>query len=94
MRQLNVPRHRLALRLAQALIKHTLELKLGNALVLLDLGLHLEQPIASSNILDPRRVAAPHNDTVRRVRDDLKVVCDLCADGVTRLGEFLALPEL
>lgn len=82
MQHLNMPRHRRSLGLAQSLIKHALELELGNTLLLLDISPHLEQAVAGPRRDVARRVAAAHDDAVVRVADDFEVVRDLGADGV------------
>lgn len=82
MQELDVRRHGLAGRLSKALVKHTLQLELSNALVFLDLCSHLEQPIARSDLHLARRVTAADNDRLGCLGEHLKVICDLCANGV------------
>lgn len=60
--ELNVRGHRCFLRLAQTLIEHALELKLGDSLLLLNLCSHLKQAIAGSDLQLARRVAAANDD--------------------------------
>jgi len=94
MQHLDMPRHRRSLGLPKSLVKHALELKLSNALVRLDIRPHLEQSVAGPGRDVARRVAAAHDDAVVGVADDLEVVRDLSADGVCRLFQVLAVPEL
>lgn len=96
MQPLQVRRHRtrIRVRLAQALIEAALQSKLDHALLPLDHGTHLEQPVGGADFADARRVAAAHDDSVFGLLEDLEVIGDDGALLVAVSKEVLALPEL
>lgn len=85
MQELDVCRHGCARGLAQSLVEDTLELELGNTLVLQDFCSHFKKSIAGSDLHLARRVSAANNDRLGCLGEHLEVVCDLCTDGVVRV---------
>jgi hypothetical protein len=84
MQQLYMPRHNRALRLCsrQPIKKDTLQMKLGNAFILLDVDGHFEEAIGFSNVTLQGRIAAADHNPIICLFDDLEMIGDFGADFV------------